>query len=179
MKPEVLPVVLRALGLRVNPAIALAEDEFGPPAPATLSPIRRKPADPAALPLPPTREGRSPHSRPCAADAGRRRKGQWGEDQDWQRLDKWLWCARFMKARSDCARLISEGLLAHQPSADGKAACQAARGRRDHAAAARRHPGDRGALACRPPRSGARGAGPVSGDSPGLTVRAELARPGL
>lgn len=33
------------------------------------------------------------------------------EDRDWQRLDKWLWCARFMKARSDCARLIGEGLL--------------------------------------------------------------------
>lgn len=33
------------------------------------------------------------------------------EDRDWQRLDKWLWCARFMKARSDCARLVAEGLL--------------------------------------------------------------------
>ena len=33
------------------------------------------------------------------------------EDSDWQRLDKWLWCARFMKQRSDCARLIAEGLL--------------------------------------------------------------------
>ena len=31
------------------------------------------------------------------------------EDRDWQRLDKLLWCARFMKARSDCARLIAEG----------------------------------------------------------------------
>ena len=31
------------------------------------------------------------------------------EDRDWQRLDKWLWCARFMKARSDCARLVQEG----------------------------------------------------------------------
>ena len=31
------------------------------------------------------------------------------EDRDWQRLDKWLWCARFMKARADCARLIAEG----------------------------------------------------------------------
>jgi ribosome-associated heat shock protein Hsp15 len=31
------------------------------------------------------------------------------EDRDWQRLDKWLWCARFMKARSDCARLVGEG----------------------------------------------------------------------
>jgi ribosome-associated heat shock protein Hsp15 len=34
-----------------------------------------------------------------------------GEDVGWQRLDKWLWCARFMKARSDCARLVSSGLL--------------------------------------------------------------------
>ncbi len=33
------------------------------------------------------------------------------EDRDWQRLDKWLWCARFMKARADCARLVAEGLL--------------------------------------------------------------------
>jgi ribosome-associated heat shock protein Hsp15 len=24
-------------------------------------------------------------------------------------LDKWLWCARFMKARSDCARLVGAG----------------------------------------------------------------------
>ncbi len=27
----------------------------------------------------------------------------------WQRLDKWLWCARFMKARADCARLVAGG----------------------------------------------------------------------
>jgi ribosome-associated heat shock protein Hsp15 len=33
------------------------------------------------------------------------------EDKDWQRLDKWLWCARFMKARSDCARLVADGLV--------------------------------------------------------------------
>jgi ribosome-associated heat shock protein Hsp15 len=33
------------------------------------------------------------------------------EDRDWQRVDKWLWCARFMKARSDCARLVAEGAL--------------------------------------------------------------------
>ncbi|HSU06437.1 MAG TPA: RNA-binding S4 domain-containing protein [Acetobacteraceae bacterium] len=31
------------------------------------------------------------------------------EDRDWQRLDKWLWCARFMRARSDCARLVDQG----------------------------------------------------------------------
>jgi len=31
------------------------------------------------------------------------------EDREWQRLDKWLWCARFMKTRSDCSRLITGG----------------------------------------------------------------------
>jgi ribosome-associated heat shock protein Hsp15 len=33
------------------------------------------------------------------------------EDRDWQRLDKWLWCARFMRARSDCAGLVAGGGL--------------------------------------------------------------------
>ncbi len=33
------------------------------------------------------------------------------EDRDWQRLDKWLWCARFMKARADCARLVQGGFV--------------------------------------------------------------------
>jgi len=33
------------------------------------------------------------------------------EDRDWQRLDKWLWCARFMRARSDCAALVSAGSI--------------------------------------------------------------------
>ncbi len=33
------------------------------------------------------------------------------EDRDWQRLDKWLWCARFMRARSDCAGLIGQGVV--------------------------------------------------------------------
>jgi ribosome-associated heat shock protein Hsp15 len=31
------------------------------------------------------------------------------EDRTWQRLDKWLWCARFMKLRAACARWVSEG----------------------------------------------------------------------
>jgi ribosome-associated heat shock protein Hsp15 len=31
------------------------------------------------------------------------------EDRDWQRLDKWLWCARFMRARTDCATLVGQG----------------------------------------------------------------------
>ncbi len=33
------------------------------------------------------------------------------EDRDWQRLDKWLWSARFLKARSDCVRFIENGLV--------------------------------------------------------------------
>ncbi len=31
------------------------------------------------------------------------------EDRTWQRLDKWLWCARFMKARAACATWIEQG----------------------------------------------------------------------
>jgi len=33
------------------------------------------------------------------------------EDRDWQRLDKWLWCARFLRARSDCAALVAQGVI--------------------------------------------------------------------
>ncbi len=33
------------------------------------------------------------------------------EDRDWQRLDTWLWSARFLKARADCQRLIAEGMV--------------------------------------------------------------------
>jgi ribosome-associated heat shock protein Hsp15 len=31
------------------------------------------------------------------------------EDRDWQRLDKWLWCARVAKTRALCARLVEQG----------------------------------------------------------------------
>ena len=33
------------------------------------------------------------------------------EDRTWQRLDKWLWCARFLKTRSACAQLVAGGLV--------------------------------------------------------------------
>jgi len=33
------------------------------------------------------------------------------EDRDWQRLDKWLWCARFMRQRTDCAALVAQGSI--------------------------------------------------------------------
>lgn len=34
-----------------------------------------------------------------------------GEDKDWQRLDKWLWCARMVRAREDCAGLVALGFI--------------------------------------------------------------------
>ena len=66
VKPDAVPSVLRALGFRVNPAIALPEDQYGPPAPATVSPIRRKKAETTIAPAP-VREG------PFAALAALRR----------------------------------------------------------------------------------------------------------
>lgn len=43
------------------------------------------------------------------------------EDRDWQRLDKWLWCARFMRARGDCARLVANGSIRINRQATDKA----------------------------------------------------------
>jgi ribosome-associated heat shock protein Hsp15 len=43
------------------------------------------------------------------------------EDRDWQRLDKWLWCARFMRARSDCAALVAAGSIRINRQATDKA----------------------------------------------------------
>ena len=54
LKAELLPVVLRRLGFRIVPAGGLAADEFGPPAPAMIVPLRRKrAAAPEAAPLAP------------------------------------------------------------------------------------------------------------------------------
>ncbi len=41
------------------------------------------------------------------------------EDKDWQRLDKWLWCARVMRARTDCGDLVAAGSIRinRQPTA--------------------------------------------------------------
>ncbi len=51
LKADLLPVVLRRLGFRVVPAGVLAADQFGPPAPAMLLPLRRRRAV-ATEPLP-------------------------------------------------------------------------------------------------------------------------------
>ncbi len=33
------------------------------------------------------------------------------EQKAWQRLDQWLWCARFLRNRAACARLAESGLM--------------------------------------------------------------------
>jgi ribosome-associated heat shock protein Hsp15 len=43
------------------------------------------------------------------------------EDRNWQRLDKWLWCARFMRARTDCAALVGQGSIRINRQATEKA----------------------------------------------------------
>lgn len=43
------------------------------------------------------------------------------EDKDWQRLDKWLWCARFLRARGDCAGLAAQGFIRINRQATDKA----------------------------------------------------------
>jgi ribosome-associated heat shock protein Hsp15 len=35
--------------------------------------------------------------------------GEDREDQAWQRLDRWLWCARFLKTRALAAKLAGHG----------------------------------------------------------------------
>ena len=44
-----------------------------------------------------------------------------GEDQDWQRLDKWLWCARFLRQRTDCQALVAQGSIRINRQATDKA----------------------------------------------------------
>jgi ribosome-associated heat shock protein Hsp15 len=42
------------------------------------------------------------------------------EGRDWQRLDKWLWCARIMRARTDCAALVAQGSIRINRQPTGK-----------------------------------------------------------
>jgi ATP-dependent RNA helicase SUPV3L1/SUV3 len=62
-----LPPVLRRLGFRVLPAISLPEDQFGPPGPAMVVPLRRPAAPPRDAGPRPRRDG------PFAALASLRR----------------------------------------------------------------------------------------------------------
>jgi ATP-dependent RNA helicase SUPV3L1/SUV3 len=57
LKPDMLPAVMHALGLRLIPAPTLAENQYGPPSPATVGSARRRhePAKPVTPPPPPVR----------------------------------------------------------------------------------------------------------------------------
>ena len=66
LKAELLPVVLRRLGFRIVPAGGLSAQEFGPPAPAMILPLRRR--RPAVVTAQPNR----PHG-PFAALAALKR----------------------------------------------------------------------------------------------------------
>ena len=109
LKADLLPVVLRRLGFRIVPAGGLAADEYGPPAPAMLLPLRRRRAALAAAQR--LQCGRTALRRPGGTEALGGSAIAEQEDRDWQRLDKWLWCARFMRARSDCAALVARGSI--------------------------------------------------------------------
>lgn len=39
---------------------------------------------------------------------------------DWQRLDTWLWCARFLRQRQACAALAASGLVRINRQPTGK-----------------------------------------------------------
>jgi len=59
IKPDLLPVALRALGFRVVPGVGMGPGEYGPPAPAMLVPLRRR-RMPAATAAAPARGGHGP-----------------------------------------------------------------------------------------------------------------------
>jgi len=67
VRAEILPAVLRRLGMRVLPAAGLSPEIFGPPAPAMLAALRRRPVPP------PGPAAAVPDSGPFAALAALRR----------------------------------------------------------------------------------------------------------
>jgi ATP-dependent RNA helicase SUPV3L1/SUV3 len=70
IRPELLPVVLRRLGFRIVPSASLAPEQFGPPAPAMLVPLRRRPT-----PSVPRAQPSASAQGPFAALASLRRQG--------------------------------------------------------------------------------------------------------
>jgi ATP-dependent RNA helicase SUPV3L1/SUV3 len=67
VKAEMLPAVLRRLGFGLTPASSLPPEQFGPPSPAMMAPLRRRRAE--ALPRLPA----VPREGPFAALAAFRR----------------------------------------------------------------------------------------------------------
>ena len=113
LKAELLPVVLRRLGFRIVPAGVPGGGRIRP-AGAGDAPAAAAPAAPLVAEPPPARTARSVRRSGGAEALGGGIPDQ--EDRDWQRLDKWLWCARFMRQRSDCAALVAQGRSASTAS---------------------------------------------------------------
>jgi ATP-dependent RNA helicase SUPV3L1/SUV3 len=60
IKPDLLPVALRALGFRVAPGVGMGPGQYGPPAPAMLVPLRRRRVPVAAEAAPRTMRAPGP-----------------------------------------------------------------------------------------------------------------------
>ena len=86
-----------------DPGGGLAAESTGPPAPAMIAAAAAQAgrAEPARRPGARAWTVRRPGGL-RSADGSSAIADQ--EDRDWQRLDKWLWCARFMQARSRLRR---------------------------------------------------------------------------
>ena len=108
---------------------ALPTGQYGPPAPTMMA--RLAPASRAGgrslTGSARHRRGRSLHWQGCGCSMSD------VEDRDWQRLDRWLWCARFPETPSCMFQIGGRGQGAGQPDTDRQTPCAPARGRRaDH-----------------------------------------------
>ena len=71
VRAEMLPAVLRGLGFRVLPAVALRPEAYGPPTPPMLTPARRPRRGSAEAADPPSEAAQVPHARaPTHGTAG-------------------------------------------------------------------------------------------------------------
>jgi ATP-dependent RNA helicase SUPV3L1/SUV3 len=52
VRADAVPAVLRGLGFRAVPAVALAAGEYGPPVPPMMTPIRRRRPEPEPMAAP-------------------------------------------------------------------------------------------------------------------------------
>ncbi len=130
--PTCSPAVLRGAGPAPPAGAGHGANQFGPPPPPMISSSPPPPRAGSARRRRLSSCGRTLPSRPwprCGA------KGRPAWRRRSQRLDKWLWCARFASQRSACAEMARERPGAHQPPAYRQAARQGAAGRRADPAA--------------------------------------------
>ncbi len=118
IRPDMLPAVLRQLGFRVSAGRWTGRGPAGAARRRDADAVAPTAADPAGC----TRAGTA--CRRTIRRVGGITKGRGPiadtEDRDWQRLDKWLWCARVMRARTDCAELVAQGSIRINRQPTGK-----------------------------------------------------------